>query len=97
MPIEHSLHSPRLTLFPLSAEQLNLTLQNIALLEDALALSVVAELVTPTVRRAIRMKLGKMADVPPADLPWYTYWLIIVKQDDVRTGAWWVSRVRRMR
>ena len=87
MPIEHSLHSPRLIPFPLSAEQLNLILQNIALLEDALALSIVVELVTPPVRRAITMKLGKMTDAPPSDLPWYTYWLIIVKQDDVRTGS----------
>ena len=44
-------------------------------------LPIVAELVTPPVRRAITMKLGKMADLPGADFLWFTYWLIVVEQD----------------
>jgi GNAT superfamily N-acetyltransferase len=81
------LHTHRLTLIPLSAAQLSLALQDESVLAADLGLSLVPELITPPVRHAITIKLGKMADAPPADLAWYTYWLIVVEQDGKRTGA----------
>jgi RimJ/RimL family protein N-acetyltransferase len=87
MTIEALLHTPRLVLFPLSVTQLGLALQDVALLAEEITLPIVPDLVTPPTRRAITMKLIKMTDALLADRPWYTYWLIVVKQDDVRIGA----------
>lgn len=81
------LQTPRLTLFPLTAVQLSLALQDVNVLAEDVGLPIVAELVTPPVRRAVTMKLGKMADLSSADLPWVTYWLIVVEQDGIRTGT----------
>ena len=78
MSKEPMLHTSRLTLFPLTAMQLNLALQDVHLLEEDVDLPVVAELVTTPVRRAITLKLAKINNASPVDLPWYTYWLIIV-------------------
>lgn len=87
MSIDLKLQTPRLTLVPLSAAQLRLALQNVNLLAKDIVLPLVPELVTPPVRRAITMKLAKISNAPPVDLPWYTYWLIILEEDGVRTGA----------
>ena len=87
MSVDLKLQTPRLTLVPLSAAQLRLALQDVNLLAKDIVLPLVPGLVTPPVRRAITMKLAKISNAPPVDLPWYTYWLIIVEQDGVRTGA----------
>ena len=87
MSIEAVLHTPRLALFPLTAMQLRLTLQDVNLLAEDVGLPIVPELVMPPVRRAITMKLVKMQVALPEALPWYTYWLIVVEQDDTRIGA----------
>ncbi len=87
MSVESLLHTPRLALFPLTAAQLRLVLLDVNLLAEDIGLPIVAELITPPVRRAVTMKLGKMVDAPAADWPWHTYWLIIVEQDGVSTGA----------
>jgi len=81
------LRTPRLTIFPFSANQLSLALQDVRLLSEDMALPIVPELVTPPVRRAMTMKLGKMAGAPCANHAWYTYWLIVVQQDGERMGA----------
>lgn len=87
MSSDLKLQTLRLTLVPLSAAQLRLALQDVNLLAKDIVLPLVPELVTPPVRRAITMKLAKISNALPVDLPWYTYWLIIVEQDGVRTGA----------
>ena len=68
----------RLKLFPLSPEELRLYLENPAELEQQLHIPLSHEVVTERVRRAIQMKLNKLAIVGKADYPWYTYWLLVV-------------------
>lgn len=78
-PLEQlCLHTPRLRLIALSREQLALYQAQPAGLEAQLGLPVSHDILTAPVRRAIGIKLAKMAAVPPAHHPWYTYWLIVV-------------------
>lgn len=75
----------RLDLIPLSSAQLHLYLDDPAQLEAELGLRVSRPLITDVVKRAISMKLEKMAKTDPAQLDWYTYWLIVLR--DLPFGA----------
>jgi ribosomal-protein-alanine N-acetyltransferase len=71
------LQTRRLRLVPLAHRQLEHCLTDRPQLERELGYPVAAAVITDVVRRAIRMKLAKMAQADPVLHPWYTYWLIV--------------------
>jgi ribosomal-protein-alanine N-acetyltransferase len=71
------LHTPRLSLFPLCPRQLTWYLDDPSALEQEIGHPISRKLVDDNVRRAIGMKLVKMAAAPEALHDWYTYWLIV--------------------
>ena len=77
--------APRLQLIELSSEQLEKCLTNIEALEAELGFSISRSNIDSNVIRAIGMKQVKMACANPIDLPWLTYWLIVLNQP--RFGA----------
>ncbi len=72
----------RLRLLALSRDQLALCLSDPAGLERALGFPLAQPVFTDVVRRAIVMKLDKMAAVPAADHAWFTYWLIVIRDPE---------------
>lgn len=77
--------TPRLRLFCLPLAHLQLLLEDPSLLEKALGFAITRKALTPTVHRAVRMKLKKMETAPALDFPWFTYWMIQVHES--RFGA----------
>ena len=41
---------------------------------------------TERVQRAIRMKVGKMRKAKPSQHAWFTYWLVVIKEENVGAG-----------
>lgn len=79
------IQTERLRLIPLTKDQLDCLLDDVHSLEESLGMVVSRNVITERVRRAIRLKLEKMATVDKRLHPWYTYWLIVVA--DSRCGA----------
>lgn len=77
--------TPRLTLIPLSLEQLKIGLASLPELSGSVGVKLVSSLFEGVVNRAVRMKIEKMDKVDQALHPWYTYWLIVI--NDEQTGA----------
>ncbi len=69
--------TPRLKLIALTPEQLVLYLEAPDQLERALGFPVARDILTEIVRRAIRIKLSKLAQASAQDYAWYTYWLVV--------------------
>jgi len=80
------LHTNRLSLFPLSRRQLRLYLDDPGELEKDIGHPVSRALVTDRVRRAIGMKLAKMADAPESRHAWCTYWMIVIADQPYGAG-----------
>lgn len=80
------INTERLTLFPLSLEQLQCYLAAPERLEVELGIEVSRAIVTDRLRRAIAMKVTKMVNVERAEHAWYTYWLIVVKDKSFGAG-----------
>ena len=76
----------RLELFPLTQTQLELGLSDLSKLEDELSMVIAQDFVTERVQRAIRMKVEKMRKAMPSIHAWYTYWLIVIKEEKVGAG-----------
>jgi len=76
----------RLTLFPLSLEQLQCYLADTERLEGELGFDVSRAIVTDRLRRAIAMKVAKMERAAPSEHAWYTYWLVVVKDSHFGAG-----------
>ncbi len=77
------LQTERLRLIPLTLEQLTLYLTAPQELEGELGFPVSRAILTQTVRRAIGIKLSKMAPAEETIHPWYTYWLIVISDDEL--------------
>jgi ribosomal-protein-alanine N-acetyltransferase len=73
------LHTKRLELIPLNANQLKLYLETPSQLEMELGLPLSHSIITDRVRHAIGMKLKKMESVEEEMLVWITYWLIVIR------------------
>ena len=80
-----SITTPRLTLIPLSLEQLKIGLVSLPELSGSVGVKLVASLFEGVVDRAVRMKIEKMGKVDQSLHPWYTYWLIVITSE--QTGA----------
>jgi ribosomal-protein-alanine N-acetyltransferase len=76
----------RLQLIPLHVDQLELALQNIEALETSLNITILRPWMTDRVRRAIGMKIDKMRKADLSQHDWLTYWLIVIKEENVGAG-----------
>ncbi len=81
-----ALETKRLCLLPLSMSQLRDCLENRERLAQELSVIIPAAIFDDPVPRAIGMKLAKMANAATATHVWYTYWLVIVRNDAVGAG-----------
>jgi RimJ/RimL family protein N-acetyltransferase len=79
------IETERLSLKALTSEQLDLYLSDRDRLEVELGISISQSVMTERVKRAVGMKMAKMALADIEKHPWYTYWLIVV--NDERFGA----------
>ncbi len=80
------LSTRRLSLLPLSLRQLRLYLEDPSALEKEIGHPVSRGLVTDRVRRALGMKLSRMASVPESRHSWFTYWLLVIKEAPFGAG-----------
>jgi len=76
----------RLQLIPLDQSQLDLVLQNIAALETSLNMTILRSFITDRVRRAIGMKIDKMREADVSQHDWFTYWLILIRDENIGAG-----------
>lgn len=76
----------RLTLFPLSLEQLQCYIADPERLEGELGFEVSRAIVTERLRQAIGMKVAKLGKAARVEHAWYTYWLIVVKDKSYGAG-----------
>jgi RimJ/RimL family protein N-acetyltransferase len=81
-----SIHTQRLQLIPLNLDQLELALQNIEALETALNMTIMKPWMTDRVHRAIGMKIDKMRKADISQHNWFTYWLIVIRDENVGAG-----------
>ena len=80
------IHTPRLRLLELNLGQLELILSDLVALENELGLTIQGGVVTERVQRAIRMKVEKMRRVGQSQHAWFTYWLVVVKEENIGAG-----------
>ena len=81
-----SITTARLQLTALSREQLIQYLDQPERLGTELGVSLSRPILTETTQRAMNMKTQKMAAADIRDHPWYTYWLIILRQEKHAAG-----------
>ena len=81
-----SLRTPRLHLVSLTFSQLQLCCTDLLALEAELGLSISGDMLTKRVRRAIQMKMKKIAEPDETKHAWLTYWLIIVNDGNFGAG-----------
>jgi len=81
-----TLKTNRLELIPLSSAQLQRYLDSPDQLEQELNLHISRDVVTERVRRAIRMKIEKMAAADEKRFAWHTYWLIVIAESSFGAG-----------
>lgn len=84
-PFLEEIQTPRLIIDCLRPSHLRLILDCPLVFERAVGFTMTHDAITPTVHRAIQMKLKKMESAPETDFPWFTYWLIRVRE--TRFGA----------
>jgi len=80
------LSTARLDLIPLNRHPLQLFPDKPGELERVLGFPVSRDIVTGAVRRAIRLKLEKMARADSARWNWYTYWLAVLREHPFGAG-----------
>lgn len=84
--MSNPLVTQRLQLIPLDLHQLELALQDIEALETSLNIVISRPWMTDRVRRALRMKIDKMQKADISQQDWFTYWLIVIKDENVGAG-----------
>lgn len=80
------IQTQRLRLLVLTLEQLSLYLVHPDQLEGILGFPISRAILTGPVRRAIGIKLDKMAQADERAHSWYTYWLIIIAEKPYGAG-----------
>lgn len=81
-----TIHARRLRLVSLARDELALLVRDAPALARGLGLHAPSDLVSPPVRRAIAVKLLRMASAPERDHPWHTYWLIRLRDEPQAIG-----------
>ena len=77
--------TPRLRLIPLNLAQIEDYLHNPGQLEHQLGFAVSQTSLTPPLISALTIKAEKMRTTPESEHPWYTYWLMVIR--DMPFGA----------
>jgi len=80
------LSTSRLRLIELGLEHLEACLSSHTELEAQLNMNIAPDFLTERVHRAVRMKVRKMREAEPSHHAWLTYWLIIIKEDNIGAG-----------
>ena len=80
------IETPRLRLLALKQQQLYLLLHNPAGLEEMLGVHLSRDILTDSAIRAMNMKIEKMSAVHVREHIWYTYWLVVVSEENVGVG-----------
>lgn len=81
-----SVSSKRLEFIPLKPTQLKLYVEQPRQLELELGIVISRSIITDRVRRAIGMKLLKMENVGETMQEWFTYWLIVIRENHFGAG-----------
>ena len=76
----------RINLIPLSLAQLEMGLRSIKELAIDLDIPLVETLLDGVVEGAVRLKIEKMHNVPSELHNWFTYWLIVIRSEDIGAG-----------
>jgi len=80
------LHTRRLNLIMLTREDLAVGLLSLHNLSKRLQMTLVPDLITGATRSAMEKKLLRMEGITQAEVPWFTYWLIVVRGEGVGAG-----------
>jgi ribosomal-protein-alanine N-acetyltransferase len=80
------INTERLLLIPLSLPQLEISLYSARTLADSLGIPIVSQIFEEPAEHAIKMKVAKMDAVPRNQHPWFTYWLIVIKEKITGAG-----------
>ncbi len=81
-----TIHTAKTILLPLSQSQLQISLYSPRTLAVDLGISIKQEVFDETAERAIKMKIAKMDAVSRELHAWYTYWLIVIKEEKTGVG-----------
>lgn len=76
----------RLSLVPLTMQNLETGLASIRQLSGELNIPIVADLMEGIASEAIKKKLAIMHNLPPDLHPWCTYWLLVLERDNIGMG-----------
>lgn len=76
----------RLNIIPLTLTDLKTVLQSTGSLEERLSLPLVSDLLVGRAHDAVEKKISRMEAAPSHLHPWYTYWLIIVRNMPLGVG-----------
>lgn len=85
-PFLAEISTPRLMLWGLQTSHLNQLIENPDGLEKAFGFAISRDVLTPRVQHAIQSKLKKMEAAPIVDYPWFTYWMIRVREVGLGAG-----------
>ena len=80
------IESARLRLRALGQRQLGLCLNDLSALKRELNLSIARDVIDGNVIRALNMKIKKMETADVSRHQWFTYWLIVIKEDNAGVG-----------
>lgn len=71
---------------PLTLQQLEMCISDLPIFEKQIGLTVTRDFFTERVQRAIRMKVEKMREADISQHAWLTYWLIVIKNENIGAG-----------
>lgn len=80
------IQTDRLTIMPLTLQQLETGLSSMKQLSAALNLPIVSDLFGGDAERAVKIKIEKMRAAAPASHAWFTYWLIVIDKEGIGAG-----------
>ena len=83
---ETRISTDRLTLFPLSIDQLRAYIDKPNKPNQMIGALVSRRILTERLRRALKMKIAKMAKANVDEHHWLTYWLIVINEDGFGAG-----------
>ena len=81
-----NISTPRLMLIPLTQRQLEMCISDLSVFEKQAGGIMMSDFFTERVHRAIKMKIEKMRNADIAQHTWMTYWLIIIKEENIGAG-----------
>ena len=80
------IHTDRLTLIPLTLQQLESGLASVQLLSAEVGFPLVSDLFTSRAEHALKIKVETMRAAPVAQHAWFTYWLVLIDCEGIGAG-----------